>query len=149
MEFAIRRATRDDLDQIIELLADDVHGATRERPGNPVYAEAFEEIDNDPNRLTAVVEQHNELVGTLSLTFSRTLEYQGRRRMNIESVRVHRNHRKAGIGTEMIKWAIDEAKRRGVDVVRLTSHNDRVDAHRFYKRLGFTQSHVAMVLELA
>jgi GNAT superfamily N-acetyltransferase len=41
----------------------------------------------------------------------------------------------------MIRWAIEAARARGCSLVQLTSNKKRVDAHRFYQRLGFAQSH--------
>jgi hypothetical protein len=42
----------------------------------------------------------------------------------------------------MIRWAMDAASGFGARLVQLTSDASRVDAHRFYERLGFTASHV-------
>jgi len=41
----------------------------------------------------------------------------------------------------MFEWAIAEARRRGCSLVQLTTDKSRVDAHRFYDRLGFVASH--------
>jgi GNAT superfamily N-acetyltransferase len=48
----------------------------------------------------------------------------------------------------MMRWAIDEARRRGCSGVQLTTNNSRKDAHRFYQRLGFRPTHVGMKLPL-
>lgn len=48
----------------------------------------------------------------------------------------------------MIGWAVDEAQRRGCRLVQLTTDKSRVDAHRFYARLGFAASHEGMQLTL-
>jgi GNAT superfamily N-acetyltransferase len=49
----------------------------------------------------------------------------------------------------MIRWAIEEAGRRGCVLVQLTTDRSRTDAHRFYERLGFVSSHEGMKLLLA
>ena len=46
-----------------------------------------------------------------------------------------------GVGAVMIGFAIDFAKGRGAELVELTSNKSRLDAHRFYRNLGFDQSH--------
>ncbi|NED86790.1 GNAT family N-acetyltransferase, partial [Streptomyces sp. SID11233] len=51
-------------------------------------------------------------------------------------------------GTELITWAIEESRRQGANLVQLTSDATRTDAHRFYKRLGFVDSHVGFKLTL-
>ncbi|MDG4829620.1 hypothetical protein O7627_09930 [Solwaraspora sp. WMMD1047] len=46
------------------------------------------------------------------------------------------------------KWVIAQARRRGCGLVQLTTDKSRVDAHRFYERLGFVASHEGMKLPL-
>ena len=66
----------------------------------------------------------------------------------IEAVRVHASQRGSGLGTEMIGWAVAEARRQGCAVVQLTSDATRVDAHRFYERIGFEASHLGFKMTL-
>lgn len=58
------------------------------------------------------------------------------------------HHRSQGIGAQMMKGAITEARRRGAYWIQLTTHKSRTAAHRFYERLGFTTSHEGMKLPL-
>ena len=53
-----------------------------------------------------------------------------------------------GVGSELMKWIMEKAKRRGAHVVQLTTHGSREDAHRFYERLGFKGTHLGMKLSL-
>jgi GNAT superfamily N-acetyltransferase len=76
------------------------------------------------------------------------LSRSGTRRGQIEAVRVHRDHRGAGAGRLLVQWAIDEARRRGCGLVQLMTDRTRVDAHRFYTRLGFVDSHLGLKLSL-
>ena len=48
----------------------------------------------------------------------------------------------------MMLWAIERAKERGCISMQLTTNADRVDAHRFYERLGFDRTHLGMKLKL-
>ena len=64
----------------------------------------------------------------------------------IEDVRVATHCRSRGIGEQMVQWAIAEARGKGCKLVELLTHNTRVDAQRFYARLGFQPSHVGMTL---
>jgi GNAT superfamily N-acetyltransferase len=48
----------------------------------------------------------------------------------------------------MMLWAIERAKEKGCVSMQLTTNADRADAHRFYKNLGFSASHVGMKLKL-
>lgn len=66
----------------------------------------------------------------------------------IESVRVATTERGGGLGTQMMLWAVDQARQAGCRQVQLTSNVGRPDAHRFYERLGFVPSHVGFKLKL-
>ena len=146
-----RRARSADLPLIVRMLAEDDLGNRRERLEDPLpesYRTAFKKIDNDPNHELIVAELHGEVVGTLHLIFIPSVSFQGGLRAQVESVRVDKMMRGHGLGGEMMKWAIEEAKARGAHIVQLTSHRSRQEAHRFYERLGFEKSHLGMKLSL-
>jgi GNAT superfamily N-acetyltransferase len=150
-EVTFRLATRDDLPSIVRLLAEDDLGSQRELCEEPLpesYIKAFEKIDNDPNHELVVAEMGGEVLGTLHLIFIPSISYQGGLRAQVESVRVDKTCQNRGIGSEMMKWAIERAKGRDAHLVQLTTHRSREDAHRFYERLGFTGSHLGMKLSL-
>jgi len=140
----IRTARQDDVPAIVAMLADDTLGARREQPGDPAYLAAFASLDADPRQLLVVAELDGEPVGTLQLTFIPGLSRRGATRAQIEAVRVRADRRGSGLGQELVQWAIETARERGCVMVQLTSDNSRVDAHRFYARLGFRASHVGM-----
>lgn len=146
-----RRATLADVPLIVAMLADDDLGKTREDtsvPLAPAYVTAFETIDRNPEQLLAVAELDGEVVGTLQITFLPGLSHKGAWRGQIEAVRVASPRRSHGIGARMIDWAIAQCRRRGCHVVQLTTNLQRVDAHRFYERLGFKHSHAGYKLAL-
>ncbi|MGH1415555.1 MAG: GNAT family N-acetyltransferase [Pelagimonas sp.] len=150
-DITIRRATRADLQSIVDMLADDPLGATREAagpPADPVYLAAFEAIDSDPNQFLAVVENDTAVIGVLQLTFIPGLSRKGLWRGQIESVRVHKSARSLGLGQQLFDWAIAECRARGCGLVQLTTDRARDDAHRFYDRLGFKATHLGYKLGL-
>ena len=145
----LRRAREDDLAAILALLVADQLGATREDAADlEPYAAAFATIDADPAQLLMVADDAGEIVGTFQLSFIPGLARRGALRAQIEAVRVRADHRGSGLGTTMMEWAIDEARRRGCALVQLTSDRSRTEAHRFYERLGFAASHVGYKLRL-
>lgn len=145
----IRRATADDLPVIVAMLADDAIGAAREDPADPApYLAAFHRIDADPSELLLVAELDDEVVGTSQLSWMPGLTHRGAVRAQIEAVRVAAGRRGCGIGEQLVRWAVEEARRRGATLVQLTSDRTRHDAHRFYERLGFTPSHTGFTLPL-
>jgi GNAT superfamily N-acetyltransferase len=148
-ELVMRRATEADVPAIVALLADDELGAKRESLNDiEPYLAAFAAIDADPNQLLVVAELDGKIVGTMQLTFIRGLSHRGAIRSQIEAVRIASDLRGQGHGTTLIAWAIEEARRRNCYLVQLTSNKSRIDAHRFYTRLGFTQSHAGFKLQL-
>ena len=64
-------------------------------------------------------------------------------------MRVSARHRGAGIGAQLVTEAIALARMAGCGLVQLTSDVTRVDAIRFYERLGSQATHVGMKLSLA
>ncbi|HEY8088695.1 MAG TPA: GNAT family N-acetyltransferase, partial [Polyangiaceae bacterium] len=66
----------------------------------------------------------------------------------IESVHVCSSLRGRGIGSALMRFAVEEARRLGCHRVQLTSNKKRAEAHRFYGRLGFTASHEGFKLPL-
>ncbi|MCU1686217.1 MAG: family N-acetyltransferase [Amycolatopsis sp.] len=145
----IRQAIREDVEPIVRLLIDDQLGASRDSVDDlGPYLKAFEDIDADPNQLLMVADLDGAVVGTFQLTFIPGLSRKGSLRGQIEGVRVHSGQRGSGLGGTLMKWAIDESRRRGCVLVQLTSDMSRVDAHRFYERLGFVASHQGFKLAL-
>jgi len=144
----VRRAVRDDVPAIVALLADDVLGAARESADPAPYARAFAAVDADPAHLLVVAEVDGEVAGTLQLTVLAGLARRGALRGQLEAVRVAAAHRSSGLGSALVTWAVEEARRRGCAVVQLTTDARRVDAHRFYERLGFERSHLGYKLPL-
>lgn len=147
--YPLRRATAADLAAIVALLAADQLGATRDSADDLApYLAAFAAIDADPAQQLLVATSGGDVVGTMQLTVIPGLARRGALRLQIEAVRVHEAHRSTGLGGAMMRWAIDDARRRGCALVQLTSDKARVDAHRFYERLGFTRSHEGFKLLL-
>ena len=146
-----RRATEADVAAIVALLADDDLGRAREDLGPPLpeaYARAFVAIDRDPNQLLVVAERAGAVVGCLQLTFVPGLSRRGAWRGLVEGVRIAASQRGEGLGRALMAWAIAACRERGCSLVQLTTDKRRLDAHRFYGRLGFVASHEGMKLDL-
>jgi ribosomal protein S18 acetylase RimI-like enzyme len=140
-----RTARRADLPAIVVLLADDAVNGHRERPGEPLaegYVDAFDAIMADPANALVVGELDGEIVTTGQITFIPYLTQQGGRCAVIESVRVASRLRSRGIGEKLIAHLVALAADRGCASVDLTTSKPRIDAQRFYKRIGFKDSHI-------
>lgn len=149
-DLLFRPAVEADLATIVAMLADDHLGAQREsRDDLSVYEEAFAQILADPRLMQVICERDGEVLGTMQLTLTPGLSRKGMTRMQIEGVRVNSAKRGGGIGREMIAWAIDYARQHNCGLIELTTDKSRTDAHRFYERFGFEQSHLGYKLKLS
>ncbi|MGO4406501.1 GNAT family N-acetyltransferase [Bosea sp. RAF48] len=146
-EITIRRARAGDVARIVELMMLGAPTQTmtpeeiRAEAQNPGYAEAFAEVDASKDSELFVAERAGAVVGTFQVTLIPGLISRGRKRGKIESVHVAPESRSLGIGALMIKHALAFAAENRVGLIELSSHKSRVDAHRFYRNLGFDQSH--------
>jgi len=152
MDLIIRPAVEADLPALVALLADDVRGREREDASLPLdhgYGRAFAEIQKRPDQHLMVGELDGEVLATLQLTFIPGLTRKGAWRGVIEAVHVRSDSRSRGLGARMIAWAAETARARGdCPFLQLTSDKRRLDAHRFYERLGFQRSHEGFKLAL-
>jgi len=147
----IRRARHEDIASIVAIHNDDEF--RRSAPESldalpPEYAAALTEMNADPNNQMWVAEIDGHVVGAFQLTFIRHLMARGALIAQVESVHVASNMRSRGIGEAMMRFAVEEARKRKCLRVQLTSQKRRERAHAFYERMGFTKSHEGMKLYL-
>jgi len=150
-EVQIRRAQQADLPAVVAMLADDELGRARENAGVPLaqaYLDAFAAVDGNPNQFLAVMTDGADVIGTLQISFLPGLSLRGAWRGQIEAVRVVANRRGERLGQRLLEWAIETCRDRGCRIVQLTTNKSRLDAHRFYQRLGFKASHIGYKLDL-
>lgn len=149
----IREARREDLETLVSLIHEGIveGSVSDEDPGPPLprgYLDAFEAIEAHPSCRLMAVELDGRVVGTFSLAILPNFAHQGRPVAQIESVHVAAELRSHGIGEQMVRWAIEEARAAGCVRLQLTSNKKRTRAHDFYRRLGFVASHEGMKLAL-
>ncbi|WP_238147677.1 MULTISPECIES: GNAT family N-acetyltransferase [Micrococcaceae] len=152
MQVEIRRAVLGDVPEIVQLLADDPLGRSRESRSTEddltPYRQAFSLIDGNDRELLVVACLRSEVIGTLQISFIPGLSRRGALRAQIEGVRIRDDFRSRGLGRAIFEWAIGLARSRGCSLVQLTTDKTRADAHRFYGSLGFSPSHEGFKLAL-
>lgn len=147
----IRAAARADIAAIAAMFAADQlggHGDSADPADLPAYLAAFDQISASPNDQLYVAVLNGEVVGTFQTTLITSLTGRGSSSITVEAVHTRADMRGHGIGEAMITHAIDVAKEAGARLVQLMSNASRTDAHRFYVRLGFTQSHLGFKMKL-
>ncbi|WP_349827540.1 GNAT family N-acetyltransferase [Brevibacterium litoralis] len=149
VDVTVRRAAEEDIDAIVGFLgADPVssgRGDGNVEDNGPLYRAAFHAILADPGNDLVVLDEteSGEMIGTLQLTLIPGMTRRGTTRLLIEGVHLSGEHHSRGLGTAFMRWVTDvAAPELGAGLVQLTSDSARVDAHRFYERLGFVGSHV-------
>lgn len=150
-DIIFREATEQDLNKIVKMLANDALGSKRERYELPLpesYKDAFKAISSDPNNELVVACDEEKVIGVLQITFTPYITHQGGWRATVEGVRTLSSERSKGIGTKLIKWAIQRAKERNCHLVQLTTDKERPDALRFYERIGFKATHEGLKFKL-
>lgn len=150
-DISFRAATATDLPRIVEMLADDMLGRGRESAGGPLqgsYADAFRAIETDANNELLVACIDGQVAAMLQLTYTPSLSFQGSWRATVESVRTASELRGRGIGAALMLHAVERARARSCVMVQLSTNKARIDARRFYERLGFTATHEGMKLML-
>ncbi len=80
-----------------------------------------------------------ELVGAVQL--SRSDAGNGRHRGEVQRLVVRGDRRGKGVGRALMEAVVDEARRRGLKLLWLTTHAD-TDADRVYERLGWSRAGV-------
>lgn len=152
LETSIRTARREDVPQIVRLLANDPFGKNREVLTDPLpdeYWAGFEAVEASPNDEIVVMEQDSVIVACMQITYIPGLSRKGALRAQFEGVRVSEDVRGTGLGRTLFEWAIDRARARGCALIQLTTDKERGEAHRFYERLGFKATHEGMKLSLS
>lgn len=112
------------------------------------YRAAFDAIAADPAHRLIVAEHNGDVVGTLQISIIPGLPRFGMTRAILENVHIRADQRGGGLGSQMVMWAVEQCRQAGCGLVQLTSNKVRLDAHRFYKKLGFEATHEGFKLFL-
>ncbi len=97
----------------------------------------------DPNIVVIVAEENGKIVGKGNLVIHRAFARGGARVGRVEEVVVRKDCRGRGIGTEIVKALLEEARRRKVYKVELACEEE---LEGFYSRLGFKRAGISMKL---
>lgn len=142
-QVTIRTAKPSDLQDIVRVIADDTLGGHPDRADGDLapYREAFDKIDRDDRNELFVADLDGAVVGTFQNTYIPHMFDCGRERALIEAIFVAADCRGKGIGSAMLKFALERARERGCALAELHSNKARGDAHRFYEAAGFKCTH--------
>jgi GNAT superfamily N-acetyltransferase len=134
----VRKANLADVSRILELyeqLTEDVQYLSPE-----MVNRVFTEINSSPRQELLVAEHEGLVVGTLFFQITPNLSHGARPWAVFENMVVDARYRGQGIGRRLIEYAFARCREAGCYKVQLLSHKKRLEAHRFYRSLGFEES---------
>ncbi len=122
MEVKIRRMEDSDLEQVRKILKENF--------------DVYKEDVQSPTCFEFVACSEQEVVGYFILNLITNI-VKNEKWFLVEYVAVDKEVQNLGIGTQMMQYAVEFAKKRGVSYIELTSNFTRKAAHRVYEKLGF------------
>jgi GNAT superfamily N-acetyltransferase len=134
----VRPARASDLEDLLRLyseLADSPAQATA--IDDPAAPRALVAVLADPARHLVVAVAEERVVGTADLLIAQNLTHGARPWGIIENVVVSRAGRRRGVGRALFEHLLDLARGADCYKLQLLSGKQRVEAHRFYRAIGF------------
>lgn len=139
----LRKAEHKDLKQILDLLNQLSPSAGKENVS--ALKEIFHKIDSDQNYFLCVAEEDKSIIGTGTLLVQMNLSHSGKPYGHVENIVVDQNHRKKGIGKEIISFLTEKAKENGCYKMILSCKDEIVP---FYRGCGLKEIGIHMRTDL-
>lgn len=143
----IRPAGPADADAVLALYGD-LTAAYDDKAADVPEKRHWDEVLADSRQHILVAEAAGALAGTLTLVVVPNLGHHGQPWAAIANVVVAERHRGQGIGKALIAEAGRIARAHHCYKIVLSSNLVRKEAHEFYRRLGWKQTHIGFSLDL-
>ena len=108
----------------------------------------FERMQGYPDYHLYVAEMDGQIVGTFALLVMDNLGHLGTPSGVVEDVAVDPAWQGQGIGTALMRWAIDYCRNKGCYKLALSSNLKRGRTHAFYESLGFERHGYSFLMDL-
>ena len=136
MPCELRPATPDDTHAVYGLIVE----LKQKEYDRETFAAGFAANLNNPQQFYQLAVINGEVVGLIGMQIMFPLNLNGWIG-EIQELVVLPQMRGLNIGQALLAWAETQAKRSGANLMELSSGRVRTDAHRFYLREGYQQSH--------
>jgi GNAT superfamily N-acetyltransferase len=134
----VRPVYSEDLYALLRLYRQLVEDQTSALPADPIEAASLlESITAQPGRQLLVAEAAHKVVGTADLLIVPNLTHGGAPWAMVENLVVDGESRGQGVGRAIVDELIRRCELAGCYKIQLLSHKRRVDAHEFYRSVGF------------
>jgi GNAT superfamily N-acetyltransferase len=147
VEVNIVEATEKDLPAVLAIYAQPTIDDSQVLPLRQAQ-DIFSQMRRYPCYKLYVALVGQEVVGTFALLVVENLAHMGASSGIIEDVAVRPDWQRRGIGTKMVKRAIDLCRDMGCYKLALSSNEKRGAAHAFYESLGFRRHGYSYLIDL-
>lgn len=139
---SIREATREDVPEILTLYAQPDYDDGKVLK-NADAAKIWERCAIYPYYKFFVATEGKEIVGVYALLVMDNLGHLGSPSAVVEGVAVSPRAQGVGVGSAMMRHALEHAAAKGCYKLALSSNEKRHRAHKFYEKLGFSRHGVS------
>lgn len=138
-EIKYREVRKNELSAILELYQE-LHASDDELPDGNILQSVWNEIINDLKIKLFVAEINNLIVASCILTIIPNLTRGARPYGLIENVITRKDFRKKGIGSNLLKYALNYSWKNNCYKVMLLTGRKSEDIFRFYQNAGFERN---------
>ena len=136
----LREAKIDDISELCELLNYLFEQEEEFKPNTEIQSEGLRRIiSNSDIGVIVIAIDSNKVMGMVNILYTVSTALGGRVAI-LEDMVVSPKMRGKGVGSELMKFTLDIAKKNGCKRITLLTDFDNDGAHRFYQHHGFIRS---------
>lgn len=144
----VRQALRADLSSILQLYRELAGAYNLDNCSAAKENDVWDILSKDPRQYLLVAENDGVIIGTLTVIVIPNIGHGCRPWAAVENVIVDETCRGMGVGNRLMAEATRLCREFGCYKIILSSNLVRRQAHAFYRRLGWRQSHIGFSVEL-
>ena len=134
------KATHSDIPALVELLNSLFEQEAEFEPNSETQSKALSKIILDPKiGIILIAKEDDKILGMVNLLFTESTAL-GSKVALLEDMIVLSSSRGRGIGSQLIDYAISEAKKAGCKRITLLTDIENTKAQSFYQKKGFVKS---------
>ena len=134
------KATHSDIPELVELLNSLFEQEAEFEPNSETQSKALSKIILDPKiGIILIAKEDDKILGMVNLLFTESTAL-GSKVALLEDMVVLSSSRGRGIGSQLIDYAISEAKKAGCKRITLLTDIENTKAQSFYQKKGFVKS---------
>ena len=134
------KATHSDISELVELLSSLFEQEAEFEPNSEIQSKALSKIILDPKiGIILIAKDDDKILGMVNLLFTESTAL-GSKVALLEDMVILSSSRGEGIGSQLIDYAISEAKKVGCKRITLLTDIENTKAQSFYQKKGFVKS---------